>query len=89
MNEVDEGDVCLDCGKGTIGYTRPEPCICHLGHPPCWGCENSFLECDQCGWQPADEDKLKEMLDDAVKFWGDMGEKWSDQSFLDVFKLEE
>jgi hypothetical protein len=89
VNDVDEGDVCPDCGKGRMGIAFVGSCTCHLGHPPCWRCENSFLECDECGWRPEDEDKLREILDDGVKFWKDMGDKWSDTSFLDVFELED
>jgi hypothetical protein len=91
MNDADEGDDCPDCGKGTIRLPDSWGCYCHtLRHPPCSNCEELSIECSECGRRPEDEDKIREILDDGVKFWKDMGEKWSDPaSILDLFKLEE
>jgi hypothetical protein len=92
MNDADEGDDCPDCGHGKMELALDGECYCcALGRmAPCSACENTYLECSECGWRPEDEDGLREILDDGVKFWKDMGGKWSDPaSILDLFKLEE
>lgn len=62
LDKLDEGDPCptnYGC-NGAMQYTPNGDCGCGWpnARPPCWACENSILECDNCGWVTGDSLEL-------------------------------
>lgn len=51
---AEEGDICSDpkCA-GTLHYVPDGECCCHGDNGPCRACENSYLSCDACEWEPS------------------------------------
>lgn len=52
---ADEGDVCSVCHDGYYRIEQ-EPCYCGAAPAPCSACENAWLECDECGHRPEDDE---------------------------------
>ena len=55
---MDEGDRCQHFGPDCCGrmvIVLDGACSCHIA-PPCPACEGAFLECDDCGWSPRDDE---------------------------------
>lgn len=61
---MDEGDNCPSCGGGTMRFVLDGSCTCHLGHPPCSACVNSYLECNQCSMS---EEEIRQLGVRTVK----------------------
>jgi carbon storage regulator len=49
--QLDEGSMCPQCNKAKLSYQKDGDCSCH-NNPPCGACTNSFLACDNCGFEP-------------------------------------
>lgn len=47
----EEGDVCPECGKGSLYYPPVKNCSCHLC-APCSACVDNRLACEKCGYEP-------------------------------------
>lgn len=45
---------------GELWYASPGACTCFLGHAPCSACESTYLVCRSCGFEPSEEEKVKE-----------------------------
>lgn len=61
MPRLDEGDKCPHFGAdccGRLRVARDGPCCCGAVHAPCSACEDSFLECDDCGWDSRGAPKI-------------------------------
>lgn len=48
QTKLEEGDVCPNCGEGTLEYVTHEDCYCHSS-PPCHYCIEQPLKCNNCG----------------------------------------
>jgi hypothetical protein len=58
---IDEDEKCDREGcQGIIVLPPVENCICHVStNPPCWRCTEPRLYCPVCGWEEANDLKLK------------------------------
>ena len=84
------GDACPEC-LGIMGVAQ-ESCYCSAtSRPPCSACENSWLECDDCGWKPEEEENnlLENMMKKIVevKFRGKDG--YSEKSYAYLTDIED
>ena len=78
-DSLEPGDHCPQDGcNGTLDFGAPECCSCHIS-APCSDCENSGLQCDECGFDTAAAWKEeKRQCDDEraamrAKTWRDGG----------------
>lgn len=50
---LEEGDNCPEVGCTGIMAMKQTTCCCStINNPPCSACENSWLECDTCNYDP-------------------------------------
>lgn len=41
--------------EGKLTFKEVKNCSCHI-NPPCPACSESWLECDECGWDQEEEE---------------------------------
>ncbi len=52
----EEGETCNRTGcTGEIKFNDSTCCCSTTSMPPCSACENSYLLCDECGWEVTEE----------------------------------
>jgi len=49
--ELEEGELCPECGEGKLAFLPVENCSCHI-NPPCNRCVENPLKCTVCGYEP-------------------------------------